>query len=195
MTTAYIALGANLASWAGSPAETLVAAAERLEELGQVTARSSLFSTEPVGFADQPRFVNAVAALETSLSARALLDGLLAIEREFGRDRSTGIANGPRSLDLDLLLLGDLVIHAAGMEIPHPRLAERAFVLVPLNEIASNLLVVTQRMTVKELLYGLRRGLPTESDAVLPFQYPQWNPGPCGHGGVRADSPDPHGDR
>jgi 2-amino-4-hydroxy-6-hydroxymethyldihydropteridine diphosphokinase len=195
MTTAYIALGANLASWLGSPAETLVAAVERLEKLGQLTARSSLFSTEPMGIADQPRFVNAVVALETGLSARALLDNLLGIEREFGRDRSMGIANGPRSLDLDLLLLGDLVIQAAGMEIPHPRLAERAFVLVPLNEIASNLVVVTQRRTVKELLHGLRRGVPTESDAVLPLQHPQWNPGPCGHGGVRADACDAHGDR
>jgi len=75
-----------------------------------VTSRSSLYSTAPVGFAAQPRFVNAVVALETELEPRELLDGLLAIEQEFGRDRAAGFANGPRTLDLDILLLGDLEI-------------------------------------------------------------------------------------
>ena len=196
MQIAYIGMGANLASIAGQPEATLCAAAQRMQQIGQLVCWSSLYSTEPVGFADQPRFVNAVVGLATGLDAHGLLDELLRIEREFGRDRSRGIANGPRTLDLDLLLLGDLVIHEPGLEIPHPRLAERAFVLVPLNEIASNLLVVTLRKTVKELLHGyLLRGVPTESDAVLPLENPQWRSGPCGHGELRADARDAHGDR
>ena len=104
-----------------------------------MTARSSLYNTEPVGFAEQPRFVNAVVALETELEPRALLNQLLEIEKEFGRDRSASIPNGPRTLDLDILLIGHLEINEPGLELPHPRLAERAFVLVPLHEIAPNL--------------------------------------------------------
>ncbi|HEY1766783.1 MAG TPA: 2-amino-4-hydroxy-6-hydroxymethyldihydropteridine diphosphokinase, partial [Terracidiphilus sp.] len=96
MPTAYICMGSNLATAAGRPDATLAAAAARLETLGRVTLRSSLYSTEPVGFADQPRFVNAVVALETGLEPRDLLKALLAIEQEFGRDRTGGIRNGPR---------------------------------------------------------------------------------------------------
>jgi len=87
MRTAYIGMGGNQTSWAGTPEATLTAAALRLESLGCLTCRSSLYLTEPVGFVEQPRFVNAVVALETDLDPRELLDGLLAIEREFGRDR------------------------------------------------------------------------------------------------------------
>ena len=129
-------MGGNLASWAGAPEATLATAACRLQSLGRVTGRSSLYSTAPVGFAEQPRFVNAVVALRTELAPRELLKGLLAIEQEFGRDRSAGIANGPRTLDLDILLLDDLKINEHDLEIPHPRLAERAFVLVPLADVA-----------------------------------------------------------
>ena len=137
MSAAYIGMGGNLASWAGEPEATLAAAALRLESLGKVARRSSLYSTEPVGFAEQPRFVNAVVALETELKPGELLRALLAIEQEFGRDRATGFANGPRTLDLDILLFGDLKICEPDLDIPHPRLAERAFVLVPLGEIAA----------------------------------------------------------
>jgi 2-amino-4-hydroxy-6-hydroxymethyldihydropteridine diphosphokinase len=141
MRTAYIGMGANLPRPSGSgPAEspeaTLAAAVERLALLGRVTARSSLYSTAPVGFADQPRFVNAAVALETDLQPRTLLDALLGIEREFGRDRSAAIPNGPRTLDLDILLIDGVEVSEPGLEIPHPRLAERAFALIPLNEIA-----------------------------------------------------------
>jgi 2-amino-4-hydroxy-6-hydroxymethyldihydropteridine diphosphokinase len=139
MFLAYIALGANLPSFAGPPEATLAAAAKRLAAVGRVTARSSLYSTAPVGFRDQPRFVNAVVALETPLSPRELLDGLLAIEFAFGRDRAASPPNGPRTLDLDILLYGDLVLSVADLEIPHPRLAGRAFVLAPLHEIAPDL--------------------------------------------------------
>jgi len=167
MRTSYIGMGANLASWAGAPEATLAAAAERLESLGRVTRRSSLYSTAPVGFADQPRFVNAVVELETELLPRALLEGLLAIEQEFSRDRSAGIANGPRTLDLDILLLGDLQINEPGLEIPHPRLAERAFVLIPLNEIAPQAVVPGVAKTIGQLLARLIEAAKAESDAVV----------------------------
>jgi 2-amino-4-hydroxy-6-hydroxymethyldihydropteridine diphosphokinase len=167
-------MGGNLASCAGEPEATLAAAALRLESLGRVTARSSLYSTEPVGFAAQPRFVNAVAALETDLPARELLEGLMAIEQEFGRDRSAGIANGPRTLDLDLLLLGELEIVEPDLEIPHPRLAERAFVLTPLAEIAPDAVVPGLGMSVGQLLGRLREGGQGEPDAVVRVESDRW---------------------
>lgn len=188
MQMAYIGMGGNLAGPAGPPEATLAAAAERLEQLGRVACRSSLYSTEPVGYAAQPRFVNAVAALETCLSPRELLESLLSIEREFGRDRFTGIPNGPRTLDLDLLLLGDLVLHQWNLDLPHPRLAQREFVLAPLNEIAPALVVVTQGRTVQELLSGIRRGLSTKSDAVHPLQSDLWSRGSCVNHGVHPDA-------
>ena len=92
----------------------------RIESLGRVVCRSSLYSTEPVGFAAQPRFINAVVALETELEARDLLERLLAIEVEFGRDRAEGFANGPRTLDLDILLFGYLKISEPGLEDSSP---------------------------------------------------------------------------
>ena len=180
-------MGANLASPAGAPEATLAAAAERLGALGRVIQRSSLYSTEPVGWEDQPRFVNAVIAMETELSARELLDALLQVEREFGRQRLAGVANGPRTLDLDLLLLGDWVLQEPHLEIPHPRLAERAFVLVPLHEIAPELVIVTHGRTVKELLQALNSGFPAKSDAVIALQNDEWMVGPGGDAGVRAE--------
>jgi 2-amino-4-hydroxy-6-hydroxymethyldihydropteridine diphosphokinase len=174
MRTAYIGMGGNLASWAGAPEATLAAAALRLESLGRVTSRSSLYSTAPVGFAAQPRFVNAVVALETELEPRELLDGLLAIEQEFGRDRAAGFANGPRTLDLDILLLGDLEIREPGLVIPHPRLAERAFVLVPLCEIAAEVVVPGRGLTVEQLFARWLQGQKNESDAVVRVQSDAW---------------------
>jgi 2-amino-4-hydroxy-6-hydroxymethyldihydropteridine diphosphokinase len=174
MRTAYIGMGGNLASWAGAPEATLAAAALRLESLGRVARLSSLYSTAPVGFAAQPRFVNAVVALETELEPRELLEGLLAIEQEFGRDRSAGIANGPRTLDLDILLFGGLKISEPGLEIPHPRLAERAFVLVPLNEIAPEVLVPGSRETVAQLFASLPSGSGNGSDMVIRVQCGVW---------------------
>jgi 2-amino-4-hydroxy-6-hydroxymethyldihydropteridine diphosphokinase len=175
MHTAYIGMGGNLASWAGAPEATLAAAALRLESLGRVARRSSLYNTEPVGFAAQPRFVNAVVELETELSPRELLDGLLAIEQEFGRDRAAGFANGPRTLDLDILLLGDFEISEAGLEIPHPRLAERAFVLVPLCEIAAEVHVPGSEVSVTQLLASLLNGLKGAFDTVVRLPYDAWD--------------------
>ena len=99
----------------------------------KLIARSSLHRTQPVGYADQPDFVNACALVETSLAPRALLEGLLAIERAHGRER--GIPNGPRTLDLDIVLYGDRVIDEPDLTIPHPRAREREFVLKPLREV------------------------------------------------------------
>jgi 2-amino-4-hydroxy-6-hydroxymethyldihydropteridine diphosphokinase len=169
-------MGGNMASWAGTPEATLVAAAVRLESLGKVTHRSSLYSTAPVGIAAQPRFVNAVVELETELGPRELLDGLLAIEQEFGRDRAAGFKNGPRTLDLDILLLGDMEISEAGLEIPHPRLAERAFVLVPLNEIAEEIPVPGRGETVGQLLAKLLEGSQDDFDAVARIESAAWLP-------------------
>jgi 2-amino-4-hydroxy-6-hydroxymethyldihydropteridine diphosphokinase len=183
MHTAYIGMGANLPSHAGSPETTLAAAADRLKSLGHVTKRSSLYSTEPVGFADQPRFVNAVIELETSLTPRELLDGLLAIEKEFGRDRSAAIANGPRTLDLDILLFGSVTISEPGLEIPHPRLAERKFVLIPLREIASDLRDIQTGLTVTQTLDTLRASTGNDLDAVVPIQSENWRAG-AGVGGA-----------
>ena len=200
MPAAYIGMGANLPSWAGAPEDTLAAAAERLGALGRVTRRSSLYSTQPVGFADQPRFVNAVVELETELAPRALLDGLLAIELEFGRDRSSGIRNGPRTLDLDLLLYGEQPISEPGMEIPHPRLAERAFVLIPLAEIAPATVDARSGHTVSQLLHhltGMEGRTGSRSDAAIPIHWRGWTAGVCSAGsgaavgaGSRAGDPD-----
>jgi 2-amino-4-hydroxy-6-hydroxymethyldihydropteridine diphosphokinase len=129
----YIGLGSNL----GDREATLSEALRRLGELEgiEVVAVSSFRETDPVGMVDQPRFVNAAAALETTLGPRELLESLLEVERGLGRDRSREKRWGPRTIDLDLLLYGDETVAERGLEIPHPRLAERAFVLQPLLEL------------------------------------------------------------
>jgi 2-amino-4-hydroxy-6-hydroxymethyldihydropteridine diphosphokinase len=136
VTIAYIGLGSNL----GDREENLRHALERLSELGQVRS-SSFRETDPVGITDQPKFLNTAAELSTDLPARDLLKALLAIERDLGRDRSREERWGPRTLDLDLLLYGDEVIDEPGLTVPHPRLAERLFVLEPLHELAPGLLL------------------------------------------------------
>ena len=133
-------------------AQTLCAAVDRLGRLGRVAARSSLYETEPVGYRDQPAFLNAVVALKTQLEPLPLLRALLAIERELGRDRSQGVPNGPRTLDLDLLLLGDRIVAGEELSLPHPALAHRRFVLAPLAEIAPQLRHPQRKQTMAELL-------------------------------------------
>src|SRR3989442_1883664 len=129
MVRAFVGLGSNL----GERETTLRAAIGRLRGLPEVEVRgvSSLRDTDPVGDVDQPRFLNGAVELETTLSARALLGALLELERAFGRDRSTAPAQGPRTLDLDLLLYGDATIDEPLLKIPHPRLHERRIVLQP----------------------------------------------------------------
>jgi 2-amino-4-hydroxy-6-hydroxymethyldihydropteridine diphosphokinase len=130
---AYVGLGANL----GDRESTIRRAIELLaaEPAVEVIAVSSLRETDPVGYAEQPRFLNGVAAVETELGPRILLDRLLAVERELGRVRDEGPRFGPRTIDLDLLLYGDEVLDEPGLTVPHPRLAERLFVLEPLYEL------------------------------------------------------------
>jgi 2-amino-4-hydroxy-6-hydroxymethyldihydropteridine diphosphokinase len=131
----------------------------------------------PVGFAEQPRFVNAVVELETDLTPRELLDGLLGIEHEFGRDRQASFQNGPRTLDLDILLFDGLTVSEPGLEIPHPRLAERAFVLIPLCEVAPVFLDVSRQRTVSQLLQDLRPGSESKTHAVVPIEGGGWRAG------------------
>ncbi|HET8893403.1 MAG TPA: 2-amino-4-hydroxy-6-hydroxymethyldihydropteridine diphosphokinase [Gaiellaceae bacterium] len=137
MTAAYVALGSNL----GDREATLRAAVDALAatEGVEVVAVSRLIDTAPVGNVDQPRFLNGVVALETELPARELLDLLLAVEQRFGRVREGVPAQGPRTLDLDLLLYGDAQIDEPGLRVPHPRLHERSFVLEPLADVAPGL--------------------------------------------------------
>ena len=164
-----------MASAAGAPDATLAAAARRLAQLGTIVGRSSLYSTRPVGYAEQPRFVNAVLALETSLAPQALLRQLLDIEKAFGRDRSSGIPNGPRTLDLDILLIGDLEISEAGLELPHPRMEQRAFVLEPLHEIAPQLKVAGRGKTVAQLLEELHQTQAGDPNAVVRIESDRWH--------------------
>lgn len=137
MTRAYIALGANLGDRERTIRAALAALAATPEV--EVVAVSSLVETDPVGYLDQPRFLNGAAALETTLPARGLLDLLLAVERRFGRARDEVPPQGPRTLDLDLLLYGSARIEEPGLRIPHPRLHERRFVLEPLAELDASL--------------------------------------------------------
>jgi 2-amino-4-hydroxy-6-hydroxymethyldihydropteridine diphosphokinase len=174
MPLAYIALGSNLPSHAGHPDATLGAALPQLASIGRITARSSLYSTAPVGLTNQPRFLNAVVALETALAPRTLLAALLFIERIFGRDRAVAVPNGPRTLDLDILLYGDLILSKPGLEIPHPRLAQRAFVLVPLAEIAPDLRDPRSGLTATQLLANLAPAATPSDPAVTPVQSPLW---------------------
>jgi len=131
-TVAYVALGANL----GDPLATIAAAMTALADIPstRLLAASSPYRTAPVGLKNQPDFINAVVALETSIAPHDLLETLFAIEARFGRSRS--IPNAPRTLDLDLLLYGETILEDAQLTLPHPRMHARAFVLAPLLEIA-----------------------------------------------------------
>jgi 2-amino-4-hydroxy-6-hydroxymethyldihydropteridine diphosphokinase len=134
---AYIGLGSNLTD----PCGQLLHAFAELGRLprSRLIARSSLYRSAPVGYADQPDFINAVAEIETGLGAHELLAALLDLERRHGRVRE--FRNGPRTLDLDVLLYDGLVCHEGGLTLPHPRMHERAFVLRPLQELAPALVI------------------------------------------------------
>jgi 2-amino-4-hydroxy-6-hydroxymethyldihydropteridine diphosphokinase len=153
--TAAIALGSNLPSRFGAPANNVLEAVRRLGDLGNVVRVSSFYQTEPVGYLDQPRFVNAAALMETELDPLALLRGLLEIERALGRDRTGAVPKGPRVVDLDLLLYGELTLRDPELTLPHPAMHERRFVLEPLAEIAPDMVHPERRRTVRELLDAL----------------------------------------
>jgi len=155
MTDAYIALGSNL----GDRRATLERAVREINglESTRVVAQSTLIETDPVGPVAQGRYLNGVVHVQTKLSPRALLESLLAIESELGRDRTGDLRWGPRTADLDLLIFGDLQIDEPGLHVPHPRLAERRFVLEPLCEIAPELVVPGLGKTVRELFDSLAR--------------------------------------
>jgi 2-amino-4-hydroxy-6-hydroxymethyldihydropteridine diphosphokinase len=157
-----IGLGANLPSSIGSPRQTLEKAMERLTDEGvRITRRSKFWRTQPVPISDQPWFVNAVAAIETTLSAAALLDLLHQIEAVFGRKRT--LANAARVLDLDLLSYGSLVLDMPPRPlVPHPRLSERAFVLLPMQEIAPH----WRHPISGEMLDAMIAALPSDQQCV-----------------------------
>jgi 2-amino-4-hydroxy-6-hydroxymethyldihydropteridine diphosphokinase len=149
---AAIALGSNL----DNPEAHVGRGFEDLGSLPltKVLARSKLYRTAPVGYADQPDFVNACALVETRLAPRALLDELLAIEKRHGRVR--GVPNGPRTLDLDIILYGDQVIDEPGLCIPHPRAHEREFVLKPLRDVWPDAIVVLAKAGTQTLAHAKR---------------------------------------
>ncbi|MDQ2925902.1 MAG: 2-amino-4-hydroxy-6-hydroxymethyldihydropteridine diphosphokinase [Acidobacteriota bacterium] len=152
---AAIALGSNLASSFGDREANLREALRRMEALGRVTAVSSLHDTEPVGYKEQPRFLNGAVLLDTELAPLELLRGMLEIERQMGRDRASATPKGPRAIDLDLLLYGDVVLTGPELTLPHPGLHERAFVLAPLAEVAPSMQHPGLQRSIAQLLRGL----------------------------------------
>ncbi|RVA09562.1 2-amino-4-hydroxy-6-hydroxymethyldihydropteridine diphosphokinase [Mesorhizobium sp. M7A.F.Ca.US.002.01.1.1] len=142
-STVYLSLGGNL----GDPAKSMSAALRMLDADAdtRVTGVSSLYRTPPWGKLDQPDFLNAAAQISTVLAPRALLDLCLDAERKLKRVREERW--GPRLIDIDILVFGDRVIHETGLEVPHPRMLERAFVLAPLAEIAPGLVVSGRSIT------------------------------------------------
>lgn len=160
--TACVALGANI----GEPLRQIEAGFSALAALPgtRLLARSSLYCSAPVGYADQPDFINAVAMIETALAPHALLDALLEIERAHGRVRE--FPNAPRTLDLDIVLYGDVVLQEPGLTIPHARMLERAFVMVPLTEIAPDV-VVPGRGRVRDLALQVDGGSVVQLQRIM----------------------------
>lgn len=167
---AALALGSNLPSRFGDPAANLKEAVHRLGDLGEVLAVSSFYDTAPVGYTNQPRFVNAAALLQTERGPLDLLHGLLRIEEAMGRQRTADIPpKGPRVIDLDLLLYEDeagqsLILDDPELILPHPEMHQRAFVLQPLAEIAPMMQHPLQGSSISHLLDQLSAGAPAPRD-------------------------------
>ncbi len=147
---AYIALGSNLGDREANIAGAIDAIAALPET--QLVRSSTIIETDPVGPSGQGAYLNGAAWVRTLLEPRALLDALLTIESRFGRDRSREERWGPRTLDLDVLVYADRVIDEPGLSVPHPRLHERAFVLIPLCELAPDLVIPGRKETPREML-------------------------------------------
>lgn len=144
--TVYLALGANLGDRRGN----LIAALQRLQKILQIESISSIYETEPVGYTEQPQFFNLVCQGKTRLDPESLLIYAKKIESELGRQAS--FRNAPRPIDIDILFYDDLILQEAHLTIPHPRMHERAFVLVPLAEIVPTRIDPVNGKTVAELL-------------------------------------------
>jgi 2-amino-4-hydroxy-6-hydroxymethyldihydropteridine diphosphokinase len=156
MTTAYIGLGSNL----GDREANLSTAIHLLSQSATVPVTSSLYQTEPEGYKEQPDFLNSVACVDTGTAAGKLLKILSDIEVRMGRERP--FAGAPRVIDLDLLFFDGAKISEPGLEVPHPRLHLRAFVLVPMVEIAPDFIHPVLHKSMKELLAGLAPGYRVE---------------------------------
>ncbi len=152
---AAVALGSNLPGVQASREANLLAAVRALGTLGTVLAVSRFIDTAPVGTVDQPRFLNGAALLRTGLAPVELLDALLRIELQLGRDRSHGIDKGPRTLDLDLLLVGDAILQTPKLTLPHPEMHRRRFVLEPLAAIAPDFMHPVLHRSMRDLLGSL----------------------------------------
>ncbi|HET8824116.1 MAG TPA: 2-amino-4-hydroxy-6-hydroxymethyldihydropteridine diphosphokinase [Terriglobales bacterium] len=148
----YLSLGSNL----DERAANLRIALEKLADLGTVKAVSAFYETEPVGLAAQPWFLNCAAKLDTEKMPRQLITGILNLEQEMGRQLK--LKNGPRIIDIDILLFGTSVIETAGLTVPHPRMHERRFVLEPLAEIAPEVRHPVFKRTIRELRDALPPG-------------------------------------
>jgi 2-amino-4-hydroxy-6-hydroxymethyldihydropteridine diphosphokinase len=151
---AYLSLGSNLGDRMGN----LRAAIDRLGALGQVTAVSSFYETEPVEYIQQPWFVNCAVALETEKMPKQLLAGVLKIERDMGRRRTADRRKGPRPIDIDILLFGSAIIASPDLQVPHPAMHERRFVLQPLAEIAPEVRHPMLKKTIRELWDAIPAG-------------------------------------
>ena len=156
--TAYLSLGSNVGDRAAQIADAL----HRLRSIGMVVATSSLYETSPVEFNDQPWFLNAVAEFHTELDPESLMQKLLDIERAMGRERTR--PKGPRSIDLDILLFDGIELHTATVDLPHPSMHLRRFVLIPLSEIAPRLQHPLLHRTAAELLSQI-----PATDVVRPY--------------------------
>jgi 2-amino-4-hydroxy-6-hydroxymethyldihydropteridine diphosphokinase len=152
-TSAYIAIGSNLGDRYAT-IDSAIAAIERIETT-KILRVSSIIETPPVGEIEQGAYLNGVLLIETDLDARVLLEEMLRIESEHGRDREHEQRWGPRTLDLDLIVFGDQIIDEPGLQVPHPRMHERSFVLIPLAEIAPDINIPTQNETPRQMLSAL----------------------------------------